>query len=151
MIKKNQMGFTLMELMITVAIIGILASIALPAYQSTVNKARRSDAYDALLDCAAAQARAYTTSAQPSYLNQEAATAAGRCPNSKEGFYTLAVTNSNCTTQVGSNNLFWCFSVTATATGSQTKDTPCRTLTVDHTGRKTATDSATVDNTAECW
>ena len=41
--KTNQKGFTLIELMIVVAIIGILASIALPAYQDSVNKSRVSE------------------------------------------------------------------------------------------------------------
>lgn len=58
--KKYIRGFTLIELMITVAIIGILASIAYPAYQDSVRKARRSDGHAFLLDAMARQERFYT-------------------------------------------------------------------------------------------
>jgi type IV pilus assembly protein PilE len=45
---KNRKGFTLVELMIVVAIVGILASVAIPSYQGSVIKSRRSDATGAL-------------------------------------------------------------------------------------------------------
>jgi type IV pilus assembly protein PilA len=49
--KTNQKGFTLIELMIVIAIIGILASVALPAYDSYVNKARASEIVAATGTC----------------------------------------------------------------------------------------------------
>ncbi|SJM96161.1 Tfp pilus assembly protein PilE [Crenothrix polyspora] len=57
---KTQKGFTLIELMITVAIVGILASIAVPNYQKSVMKARRADAKGALVSLANAMERHYT-------------------------------------------------------------------------------------------
>ncbi|MBT5967504.1 MAG: prepilin-type N-terminal cleavage/methylation domain-containing protein, partial [Gammaproteobacteria bacterium] len=50
-------GFTIIELMITVAIIGILASIAYPSYQESVYKSRRADGKGALLGLANAMER----------------------------------------------------------------------------------------------
>jgi type IV pilus assembly protein PilE len=54
-------GFTLIELMIVVAIVGILASIAYPSYMDSVTKSRRSDAQAALLGLAQAMERNYTS------------------------------------------------------------------------------------------
>ncbi len=54
-------GFTLIEILIVVAILGILAAIAVPAYQDSVRKSRRSDAQGALTSFANAMERHYTT------------------------------------------------------------------------------------------
>ncbi len=57
---KKQKAFTLIELMIVVAIVGILAGIAYPSYQDSVKKSRRSDAKAALMGFANAMERYYT-------------------------------------------------------------------------------------------
>ena len=56
----NTKGFTLIELMIAVAIVGILAGIAYPSYQDSVRKSRRADAKGALLGFANAMERYFT-------------------------------------------------------------------------------------------
>lgn len=152
--KKNQKftGFTLIELVIAVAIVGILASIALPSYLDTIREARRADGYDALLACASAQARRYSTTSPQTYMDEANALVLGLCGAdtsdnnfySKERHYQLTITNTNCL----SNNQFWCFSVTATAIGSQAADTDCASLTVDYTGNKTHTPTT---STESCW
>lgn len=97
-------GFTLIEILITVAIVGILASIAYPSYQENVNAGRRTDAMNSLLQLQMAQEkwRANHTS-YTSILggtNCGTLTATGLCwasTNSAEGFYTLSITASNAT------------------------------------------------------
>src|SRR5690606_38472416 len=59
--RKSSAGFTLIEVMIVVAIIGILAAIAYPSYQDHVRKSRRADAQTALLELAQFMERHYTT------------------------------------------------------------------------------------------
>ena len=66
-------GFTLIELMIAVAVVGILAAIAYPSYQEHVRKARRADAQTALLELAQFMERHYTANGR--YL-----TTAGAAP-----------------------------------------------------------------------
>lgn len=58
--RKLQSAFTLVELLIVIAIIGILASIAYPSYQDSVRKSRRSDAKGALMGFANAMERHFT-------------------------------------------------------------------------------------------
>ena len=70
---KKINGFTLIELMIVVAIIGILASIAYPSYQDSVMKSRRADATGALLGFANAMERRFTET--NSYLGAAGTTA----------------------------------------------------------------------------
>lgn len=57
---KKQMGFTLIELMIVVAIIAVIAGIALPSYQEHVKTSRRADAQGALLGLAQAMEQHFT-------------------------------------------------------------------------------------------
>lgn len=135
-------GFTLLELLIVVAIMGILASVALPAYQNSVVRSGRAEAKTELLQVASDQERyfsnfnTYVDDALP--LN--APVVAGRDRTTQNAFYAISV--AACGTGAITN----CFVATATAQNAQTEDS-CTTLTISDTGAR----GATGDTTNECW
>lgn len=142
--RKSDQGFTLIELMITVVILGILAAIAIPNYQQYVKKSRRTDAKSALLDLAARQEKFFSTN----NVYTTSGTALGYASafpiainSSGTSYYSMTVS------QTGTGN----YTATATPSGSQATDA-CYAYVVNYLGAQSNTQGPT--GTAiptDCW
>ena len=144
---KMNGGFSLLELMVTVAIVGILAAIALPAYTDYIHRTNRSEGQALLSDSAAREERyfsdnnSYTT--KPSDLNFGTSATSF---TSEHGYYQLTIAAGN----TGSITDSYLLTVTAVAGSGQANDTKCLTMTLDSTGIKGST-QGTPDNSGICW
>ena len=124
---KNNKGFTLVELMIVIAIIGVLAAVGYPAYTGAVKKANRADGIDSLLSLSGRMEEFYLNN--DTYVNATVANT-----NSSDKLYTLAITAADG------------FTYTLTATPVQ-GDAECGNLTLTSLGVK----GTSVGTPANCW
>ncbi|TMH36764.1 MAG: prepilin-type N-terminal cleavage/methylation domain-containing protein [Betaproteobacteria bacterium] len=129
-------GFTLIEVMITVAVIAILAAIALPAYQEQIRKSRRSAAQGVLMQVASREQQLFLDSRQYVAAANTAALASSNIKVTVQSNLTSAYGFKVETTAPAASAPT--FTVIATPTGSQTAD-KCGTMKVDESNVKTAT------------
>ena len=134
--RRTAAGFTLIELMIAVAVVAILASIAYPSYQEQVRKSRRAQAKADLVELTQLAERFRTVN--NTYAGFDATGAFfGNSPRTGTAYYTLVMGDETASA----------FTLTATPTGAQATDR-CGTLTINQASVKTESGSA---DYSDCW
>lgn len=133
-------GFTMVELMIVLAIIAILAAIAIPSYRHYVVRANRTEASKTLSDLAAREERFYySNNVYTGTLADLNGTATMETHN-----YAFDIVASSASVAPAT------YAITATATGNQAKDdAACQTISLDNIGRWSST--GTTNDDPKCW
>ena len=132
---KIKSGFTLIEVMIVVLIVGVLSSIAFSNYGDSVVNSRRTDGRTAILNTAASLEKCIAI--YGSYNNAGCSIGNGDSIDSPEKYYMVKVTSAART-----------FTLTASSAGkSQDRDTDCTSLTMDNLGAQSGTGS----HPELCW
>ena len=139
MINVHRKGFTIIELMIVLAIVAILVALALPSFQDVVRKSRRSDAMNAILNIHLAQERHRVNNVTYGTLSELGMVAAGvEKLASPDGYYVLTITNLTATT----------YTIAGEAQDDQTNDA-CKIFTLAFSAGNIIKTTTPIN--ATCW
>jgi len=152
---REPQGFSLIELMVVVAIAAILMAIAIPSYRAYVLNSHRPEAKNALLDLAGREERFYNMNIGTGYTAL-ASNLGYNSPfpvtiGSGTGDYQVSVCIPASGAPCSDANASALYAIAATAIGQQLNDTSCTTYVVDSLGVQTATSSAGATTTTTCW
>ena len=125
-IPNRSQGFSLIELMIAVVIVGILAAIAIPMYSDYVTRSRRADGQATLMQVAQELERCYTQFSKYNDNSCSVVNGGVVSETSDQGFYVISATGGNLTEST--------FTLTATPQNEQADDTDCGELKLTHLG-----------------
>lgn len=139
-VRKRPLGFSLIEIMITLVIVGIIAAIALPSYRDSQLRAGRADGKTALMQVASDQERFFSNNFSYSTDAVPLATPAQATLTSRDGKYVISV--AAC----AGGTIATCFIATATPQDDQTDD-DCGNLTITSAGVRAASGGSIED----CW
>ncbi|MGI9290569.1 MAG: type IV pilin protein [Gammaproteobacteria bacterium] len=147
--QKQQAGFTLIELMITVVVMSIIMAVAVPSYRDYTQRTNRADATMTLLRIAAAQERfylqngIYASNAQLVLAPPAGLGITNRL--SERGYYSFSILDS-------AGNLAIGYTIRAVpVTGERQDDDFCTEFSVDQNGRRGALEGYDAANVEKCW